>query len=195
MMRIVFLLLLGVIVFANGPATANNDRHCVGRVCFDPAKTVGGEQIPLRGAGLLRYWGFRVYTVAFYVEQDATDLKDILENRRKALVIRYHRDIKSSDIVKSSDQLIRGNSKVDYEAVRDRLKLLYESYRSVRDGDEYRVVYEPEVGTTIYFNGEEEITIEGADFAAAFFGIWISDWPVSYDLQEKLLNPNGTKRS
>lgn len=192
LMALLFGLML-VVLGANHAAAAEN--RCVGKVCFEPVKNIGQEEIPFRGAGLLRYWGFRVYTVAFYVDESAGSLEDILYNQPKALVIRYHREIKSSDIIRSSDELIRGNDKVDYEAIRDRLKLVYESYRSVREGDEYRIVYHPETGTTIYFNGEKEITIEGADFAAAFFGIWISDWPVSYELQEKLVNSNGNTRS
>jgi hypothetical protein len=60
-------------------------------------------------------------------------------------------------------------------------------YEDVREDDRYELVYEPGVGTTLVFNGEEVDTIEGPEFARALFGIWLADHALSEPLRDRLL--------
>ena len=45
--------------------------------------------------------------------------------------------------------------------------------RDVQKGDRYALTYVPGAGTTLALNGRPLGTIEGADFAAALFTIWL----------------------
>jgi hypothetical protein len=63
------------------------------------------------------------------------------------------------------------------------------AYRGVAPGDRYALVYAPGSGTTLLWNGEERVTISGADFAAAYFAIWLGHDPVDESLRRRLLEP------
>ena len=60
-------------------------------------------------------------------------------------------------------------------------------YVDVKPGDRYALTYVPGVGTELAFNGKPRGVIEGADFAAAYFAIWLGPQPLDNSLKEKLL--------
>ena len=61
-------------------------------------------------------------------------------------------------------------------------------YRDVEPGDRYRLTYEPGRGTTLSHNGQRLGTIEGADFAADYFGLWLGADPLSESFRDELLS-------
>ncbi|MFM8357803.1 MAG: chalcone isomerase family protein, partial [Verrucomicrobiota bacterium] len=64
---------------------------------------------------------------------------------------------------------------------------LNRAYRDIRPGDRYTLTYLPGRGTTLRLNDTELVTIEGADFAGAYFRIWLGDDPISPALRDQLL--------
>jgi hypothetical protein len=61
------------------------------------------------------------------------------------------------------------------------------AYRGVAPGDRYAIAYAPGRGTTLLWNGEERVTIPGADFAAVYFAVWLGDDPLDASLRRQLL--------
>jgi hypothetical protein len=61
------------------------------------------------------------------------------------------------------------------------------AYRDVKPGDRYALTYIPGSGTELSFNGSPLVVIDGADFAAAYFSIWLGKRPLDPGLKDKLL--------
>lgn len=184
------LLILPVLFF---PAAAVHaaDR-CLNETCFSETLTVGGEDLPLRGIGLLEFWKMDLYTAAFYVPEEAQGIDGVLQDVPKALIIHYHRGVPTKWMNKVAVKKLRENPDVDYAAVEDRVKLIGDTYVPVNDGDRYELRYAPGGGTTLLLNGQEQIRIPGADFAKAYFGIWVSHVPGKEKLRDELLNMEKT---
>jgi chalcone isomerase-like protein len=60
-------------------------------------------------------------------------------------------------------------------------------YVDVKPGDRYSLTYVPGQGTKLRLNGVERGTIEGADFAAAIFSIWLGAKPMDNKFKRSLL--------
>lgn len=171
-----------------GPLPARVERDLTVRgVRFEGTADLPDGPVGLRGATLCRYWGFKVYTAAFYTTPEARSLEDILGPAPKRLVLHYNRRIKADEIIEASEHALRNNPDVDVPALRERLNRIYSWYEDVREGDRFHLDYTPGQGSSLYFNGRLKGVIEGEDFARAFFGIWLSDYSLDNDYRDRLL--------
>jgi len=57
----------------------------------------------------------------------------------------------------------------------------------VQPGDRYSLTYIPGNGTELALNVESKGFIEGADFAAAVFSIWLGPKPISDSFKQQIL--------
>jgi hypothetical protein len=71
--------------------------------------------------------------------------------------------------------------------LRSSIDQLNELYTDVQPGDRYSLTYVPGVGTELALNGQPRGLIEGAEFSAALFAIWIGREPVDEPLRKQLL--------
>ena len=83
---------------------------------------------------------------------------------------------------------------LDAAALADRIETLHRAYRDVDKGDRYSLTYVPEQGTELALNGQVLTRVAGADFACAYFGIWLGGDPIDDGLRDRLL-PVSTLRS
>ena len=60
-------------------------------------------------------------------------------------------------------------------------------YENVQPGDRYSLTYIPGKGTELALNGESKGLIEGPDFAAAVFSIWLGPKPISDSFKRQIL--------
>ena len=72
-------------------------------------------------------------------------------------------------------------------SLRPHIDRLHTLYQDVKPGDRYSLTYVPGVGTELALNGESKGTIEGADFASAYFAIWLGPKPINPSLRSQLL--------
>lgn len=104
------------------------------------------------------------------------------------LEIHYRREFSAADIVSGGDALLRRNvTAAAWQSLQDRLAKLNRAYVDVKPGDRYTLTYVPGKGTTLRLNGNPLVTVEGADFAAAYFRIWLGEDPISPQLRDLLL--------
>ena len=68
-----------------------------------------------------------------------------------------------------------------------RLEKLHAAYEDVAPGDRYALTYLPGTGTSLSKNGRVIATTPGADFAAAYFSIWLGERPIDDSLRDRLL--------
>ena len=158
-------------------------------VTFQESVSIANKQVPIRGAALLRWLNiFKVYVAALYLpESDAPN--DALADIPKRLEISYLVSIPGPDFGKGAEAILERNNSSDALArLRDRIDQLNAVYRDVKPGDRYALTYVPGQGTELSYNGQPLITIEGADFAAAYFGIWLGNDPIDQEMRSRLIN-------
>jgi len=157
-------------------------------VTFAPEVRIGDAAVPLRNAALLRYlFVLKAYVAALYLPADVAP-EQVLADVPKRLEISYLVSIRGKDFDKGAAPVLRRNlSRGELERLQERLDRLNAAYRDVQPGDRYALSYHPGRGTELNLNGTPLVTIEGADFAAAYFGVWLGREPIDADLKKSLL--------
>jgi hypothetical protein len=148
---------------------------------------VDNTKLRLTGVGLLRYWGFKAYTGAFYL-QKGIPIDDVLADRAKRIELEYFRSIKGEDFGPATNKSIAKNVDAKtFERLRPQIEFHNSLYEDVQPGDRYSLTYIPGKGTELALNGETKGLIEGADFAAAVFSIWLGPKPISESFKRQIL--------
>ena len=160
----------------------------VSGVVFDKQLRTNQFTLDLRGAGVLRYMVFiKAYAGALYLPQGVGN-DQILSDVPKSLEVEYFHPIDGEDFgpatIKGMAQNV-GAETVD--ALRDRIEYHNSLYEDIQPGDRYSLTYIPGTGTILALNGEPKGTIEGADFAAALFSIWLGPEPIDPKFKLALL--------
>jgi len=158
-------------------------------ITFQESVSIDNKQIPIRGAALLRWLKiFKVYVAALYLPENGSP-HDVLADIPKRLEISYLVSIPGPDFGKGAEAILeRNNSPSEMARLRSRIDKLNAVYRDVKPGDRYALTYVPGQGTELSYNGRPLITIEGADFAAAYFGIWLGKDPIDLEMRSRLIN-------
>jgi chalcone isomerase-like protein len=157
-------------------------------VRFADVIDVGAATLHLNDVGLMRYrYVIKAYVAALYLG-DGAQPTDVLADAAKRLEIEYFYAIQATGFVNATNEGIGANVPPEtFARLRpqiDRLNLLY---RDVKPGDRYALTYVPGVGTALALNGVTLGTIEGADFAAAVFAIWLGPKAIDASLKTQLL--------
>jgi len=157
-------------------------------VSFEDRYRVGQTELTLTGAAVLK-WAllFDVYAGAFYLPEGVVGDK-WTDDVPKRLELSYFRNFKAEDFSSSSDKLLRESlAAEDYQSLEERLRQFYQLFRDIRPGDRYSLIYRSGIGTELWLNDELLGGAPGADFAVAYFGIWIGPQPISESFREQLL--------
>jgi len=180
----IFLLLLAVHCILPAPSHALT----VENITFAESTAVGDKPLPLGNAGLLRYLKFiKVYVAALYLPE-GIKAEDVLSDVPKRLEISYLISIKGPDFDKGAAPVLEGNqSPAELAKLRPRIDRINAAYKDVKPGDRYSLTYLPGRGTELALNGTPLVVIEGSDFAAAYFGIWLGREPIDEQLKRDLL--------
>jgi len=167
---------------------SNSQARTFEKTEFSDRITVGEQKLPLHGVALMRWLKtLRVYVAALYLPE-GTKPEQVLEDIPKRLEISYLMSFKSTDFGKGAEPvLVRNNSPEALAGLRKRIDRLNAAYKEVKPGDRYALTYQPGRGTELTLNGVPIVTIEGADFAAAYFGVWLGREPLDDNLKADLL--------
>ena len=181
----IFIALLILIVFLVAPNVRGAE---IEGVSFDDRVTVNGQNLEVRGTGLFRYLGFiKAYVGALYME-NGTPTEAVLEDTAKRLEVEYFHAFKGEDFGPATNKVLPQN--VDAETL-DRLRARIDYHNSlyvdVEPGDRYSLTYTPGKGTVLALNNEPMGTVEGADFAAAIFSMWLGQKPMNKSFRQQLL--------
>lgn len=134
------------------------------------------HELTLRGQATLRVgYVFKVYDAALYLGEGAP-VEKALADIPKRLEIRYLRDIAARDIIRLGNETLKRQETAEtWSVLQDRLARINAWYQDVKPGDQYTLTYVPGHGCELALNGKVLGRIEGADFAAAYFGIWLDE--------------------
>ena len=85
------------------------------------------------------------------------------------------------------EQISRNVDASTLARLRSSIGQLNKLYTDVQPGDRYSLTYVPGVGTELALNGQPRGLIEGAEFSAALFAIWIGRQPIDEPLRKQPL--------
>ncbi len=130
---------------------------------------------------------FHVYDAALYgpAELPASALAEAPVTA--CLVIEYRMDV-SAERLREAAETVLARQQADLAPLASRLARLHAAYRDVAEGDRFALCHAPGPGTTLLLNGEALVTVEGDDFARAYFGIWLGEEPIAPPLREAVLD-------
>ena len=180
---VIFALIAIILILPPGEAAEVNG------INFNDEYLAGATVLKIRGAGVLRVMAFvKVYAGVFYLP-DNTPSNMVLDDVPKRLEVEYLRSIAGHEFGLVTHKKISEN--VDpqaYERLRPRIEHHNTMYQDVQPGDRYSLTYIPGKGTELALNGVSKGVVEGADFAAALFSIWLGPKPISESFKKDLLN-------
>jgi hypothetical protein len=151
--------------------------------------TIRGESAELTkiGEGSFRWMFIKLYDGALYLDSENSGT-DVLDDVAKRLELQYKVGISADQFRESGDAILKRNvDEATWRAIQDRLAVLNAAYRDVQKGDRYALTYTPEKGTTLSLNGEPLVTVEGEDFARAYFSIWLGEDAAKKSFRDDLL--------
>lgn len=132
------------------------------------------------GSGDFRRFGFHVYEATLWVAGD-DPLKPPL-----ALSLTYKRNITGKDIAQASVKEIRNLRMADEDTLKAWGSKMESLFPDVRPGDRILGLYLP-AGARFFHNDRPLGVIEDADFARAFFAIWLDARTSAPELRRALL--------
>jgi len=160
----------------------------VENVTFADSIQTGPATLKLHNVSLLRYLKFiKAYVAALYLPEGVNPDK-VLSDVPKRLELHYLVSIKGPDFGKGAEPTLeRNQTPAELAILRSRIDRINSIYRDVKPGDRYALTYLPGRGTELALNGTPLAVIEGADFAAAYFGIWLGKTAIDDKLKRDLL--------
>jgi len=157
-------------------------------VTFGRFYRAGDTTLPLRGLGLARYlFTIKVYVAALYLDERVPS-EAVLSDVPKRLELQYFHPVSGPDFGRAAEEVMARNvPAAAMIALRPKIDRLHALYQDVKPGDRYALTYVPGIGTELALNGIPKGTIEGADFASAYFTIWLGPRPISEALKTQML--------
>ena len=188
MKQAAFLIIAGILV-STYPAAANPPSSVeIAGVPFATMYPTPNGKLTFRGGALLRYMVFiKAYAGALYLPDEA-DYRQALGVVPRRLELSYFHAISAADFAKATRNKMADNVTPEALATLDeRLQRFNALYRDVQPGDRYALTYLPGQGTELALNGQSLGRIEGDDFAAALFAIWLGPEPIDKSFKTRLL--------
>lgn len=157
-------------------------------VRFRDSLVVDQVELKLNGVAVLK-WAllFDVYAGALYLPGGIPE-QSWSNDIPKRLELSYFREIEAKDFAEASDKILQDNLlPAEYQPLAKRLQTFYGFFQDVKPGDRYSINYIPGKGTELRLNEQPLGQVPGADFAAAYFGIWLGAQPLSEEFRNRLL--------
>lgn len=176
-----------ILIFINIIFTQNIYGECKNKYCFPDKLNFTTKTLELHKYASYKFIFFRIYTVALYKSYE-TSVKQIENlNSPKALTLHFHRDIEKDLLIKGAKDVLRDNPTVTYRNYEKELKKLNDSYKDVKDGESITLLHEPKEGLSLIYEDRVVVKVKNPKFSNDYLGIWLSKWPVSNHLRQKLL--------
>lgn len=154
---------------------------------FPPTINLQETELVKVGEGSYSWMWFKLYDGALYLEDEHRDA-DPLGDRIRRLELAYARDLKADAFRESGRRILEDSlSSAEWVEIKERLERLHAAFQPVKAGDRYALTYLPGEGTTLSLNGVPLVTIPGADFARAYFSIWLGENPAKAAFRDQLL--------
>lgn len=146
-----------------------------------PAVAAVAGALQPAGEGEMRWFGFKLYDIALWVgREEAADAAHLLE-------IRYARSIPAERLVDTSIDEIRRMGWRDEARLERWRDALRRALPAVEAGETLIGLHQPGRGARFWHQGRPTAEIADADFARAFFDIWLGERTREPTLRARLL--------
>ncbi|MBU2490330.1 MAG: chalcone isomerase family protein [Proteobacteria bacterium] len=142
--------------------------------------TLEGRKLSLQGTAIRKKFFVKVYVGALYTTHPMTTGRDvILANEPMVLRMHFIRAGVSPETLRDSwIESITTTLGTAAGSVRGKIKQFANAFtHETREGDDYDIVYLPDKGLEVRYNGQVTTAIEGLLFKGVVFGIWFGDPP------------------
>jgi hypothetical protein len=103
--------------------------------------------------------------------------------------LEYFRAIKGQDFGPATNKSVAKNVDAStLERIRPQIDYHNSLYVDVKPGDRYSLTYIPGRGTELALNNKQKGIIEGDEFAAAIFSIWLGSNPISKSFKRQIMD-------
>jgi hypothetical protein len=150
-----------------------------GGVTMPDTAEVGGKTLVLNGMGIREatILNIDVYVAGLYLETKSQDGGAILgSNENKRLVLKFVRDVEKNDVTKAWTEGFERNAASQLGALKARIDTINSWMADMKVGESMVFTYQAgKIEVTV--KGASKGTIQGDDFARAFFSIWLGKPP------------------
>ncbi len=143
------------------------------------------DAFQLQGEGTLRWFGLKIYDARLFSSDRLAPERAL--QQPFALELTYARDFSGLKIAETSLDEIRKLTGAPDDRTDQWFAHMQRIFPSVKAGDRLRGVYEPGRAAHFYFNNQFIGSIQDAEFARAFFSIWLDPRTTKPDLRSQLL--------
>lgn len=143
------------------------------------------EEFRLQGEGTLRWFGLKIYDARLLSAQRMVGEKTL--SQPFALELTYARSFSGAKIAETSLDEMRKFTQATPEQLQRWQAAMERLFPSVTAGDRLRGVFAPGQAATFYFNDRPIGSIDDAEFARAFFSIWLDPRTAKPELRRQLL--------
>lgn len=179
------VLALSALLFSLQALAASIDGHPM-----PDQLAVEDTQLLLNGAGLRDKFMFDLYVGGLYLPQKSSDAAAIIaadEEMALRLLIVSSR-ITSENMSEATLEGFQHSLGDKQAAMQPRIDQFLLSFKEqIKEGDVFEMLYLPETGVVISKNGKALNVVEGLDFKAALFGIWLGEKPAQESLKKEML--------
>lgn len=171
----------------------NLESKIVGKTALPALYRFKNKQLILNGAGLRELLWVDVYACGLYMREPEVNPLNVID-KKEIMIIRM--DILSKAV--SHKKLIKAfqkgfednNNKQTITQLRKELTdfMGFMSNVSPKIGDKFDIVYEPNIGVSLYINYKKIGTTGDLNFKKAIFKIWLANNPVDKSLKPELLS-------
>ena len=173
--RLGFLVFVSLFVFA-----ASVQAKTIGGVEMTETLKAGNASLILNGAGIREKFFKDIYVAGLYLKEKSSDYQKIMnQDESMAIKIKIVSSLITDKLFKEAceegfERSTNGNTK----PLRSKIDVALSAFSGKFNvGDEFDIVYVKGSGTTFSKNGKFITKVDGLDFKAALFGIWIIDKP------------------
>lgn len=179
------------------PAQAQQTLELAG-VKYETSQELGGQKLPLNGAGIRYKAIFKVYTAGLYLGGAPLNSAEAVmaNNAAKRMHIVMLRDMDGNELGKLFTKGVEQNATREEfaKAINGMLKIadIFAAKKKLASGESFTVDYLPGSGTQVLVNGKPAgEPIKEAEFYNVFLKIWLGKSPADDQLKDALL---GIKR-
>jgi len=151
--------------------------------------TVAGKSLVLNGMGVRSKLVIKVYVGGLYLEQKSADAAAVLKSDSvKRLVMQFiYSEVSKEQMAEAWADGFTGNLPDKGKSLKPQIDQFLAAAETMKKGDQVVVTYVPGTGTTLTIRGADKVTVPGAEFGQAVFGIWLGPKPPSGGLKNGLL--------
>jgi len=165
----------------------------VGKTALPVLYKFKNQNLILNGAGLRELLWIDIYACALYLKNPETEPSNIIYGN-ELMVVRMDilsKAVSHEKMVKAFHKgILDGNSPDVVNDLKHEIELFLEYIEglTLKVGDKVDVVFEPNVGVSLYINYDKVGTVGDLKFKKAIFNIWLSNNPVDKSLKPELLD-------